>query len=127
MLLGCGVLLFFVKRCGFLSKMEVMMAAWLISPFFAPYGFLSDQVTLILPLAYFSQLILAEKSPTQVKRFALLMVAANVLTLLMNYFQLEATNAGWFLFAPLMLFVVRSAWNEGPLTVPVTSTDSVAR
>jgi len=93
---------------GLRTFTERYMLAFLVWPFFSPYGFLSDQVVLILPVAFFVQRILSMSDNVRALQFLTALTLLVGLTYLMDIVVLVQTRLSWFFFAPSVLVLVRS-------------------
>lgn len=107
-ILGLVVYRIGIRELGLRTFTERYMLAFLVWPFFSPYGFLSDQVVLILPVAFFVQRILSMSDNVRALQFLTALTLLVGLTYLMDIVVLFQTRLSWFFFAPSLLVLVRS-------------------
>jgi len=95
-----------VSRYRLVSPESQIMWAWLVTPFFAPYGFLSDHVTLVFPLAYFAGWIGSQHGPESQARFLMTLLLISIGGLLLPVNSFNGESLSWFIFAPATLIAV---------------------
>jgi hypothetical protein len=118
-----GVLLWWrgIAVCRFSTIRDRVMWAWIVTPFFAPYGFLSDQVALIFPFSYFVSRIANEEGSSSLLRFLSWFLLLTVICCALSLIPTAPTPLSWFVFAPGMIALIlqslRSPRDTGSRTV----------
>jgi hypothetical protein len=92
--------------CGFTSFVDKVMWAWLVTPFFAPYGFFSDQVTLIFPFSYFVSRMVAEEGVSARTRFLQRFCVLSVMCLALSLLPSSPIPMSWMLYAPALVSLI---------------------
>lgn len=100
---GCVVWWKGVRVCRFDTHTDKVMWAWIVTPFFAPYGFLSDQVTLLFPFAYFVSRIVSEGGALGQRRFLTVSCLISLVCGALGFVPARPIPLSWLLFAPMMM------------------------
>jgi hypothetical protein len=102
------------SACSFTSLPDRIMWAWLVTPFFAPYGFFSDQVTLLFPFSYFTNRVFALEKAEQgrfFKRFGFIFTVCATLF----FVRSQPIPLSWLLYAPLIVLLVFTTFSRNAL------------
>jgi hypothetical protein len=101
-----------VKRYRLESLESQIMWAWLVAPFYAPYGFLSDHVTLVFPVSYFAGRLGHQLGTQFQARLLLSLSLLSIVGLLLPANPFTGESLSWFIFAPGALIAVAVALNR---------------
>jgi hypothetical protein len=95
-----------LSLCRFTTAIDRVMWAWIVTPFFAPYGFMSDHVTLIFSFSYFVSRIINERGGASQRQFFAYFFILSLSCMALSFIPTRPVPLSWFLFAPGLVALV---------------------
>lgn len=107
-----------VSLCRFTTLLDKVMWAWIITPFFAPYGFMSDHVTLIFSFSYFASRMFNEKNRSSQAQFSTRFFLLTLACFSLSLIPTTPIPLSWLLFAPGIIAVIYYSFRAPPRHAP---------